>query len=158
MENTSTEDINTVAEDKEIKKVTVTELSDGVKYSIIDEEINPEIIIGDNYYDTQLTDINLNFDKYEGKTIEIEGLYFYNDPYTFVGRYSTSNMCPNCPTGYAYFEYEWRGDKEILAEVEESWIKVKGTLKRGNDGEEYYYIDVVEIEVMKQKGKEIVSN
>lgn len=67
-------------------------------------------------------------------------------------------MCPNCPTGYSYFEYEWNGDKEIPAEVEESWIKVKGTLKRGNDGEEYYYIDVAEIEVMNQKGLETVSN
>lgn len=149
---------NVVEEELETKSVTKTELSDGVKYSVTDEEIKPEIILGDNYFDTQISDINLNFEQYEGKTIEIEGLYFENTPYTFVGRYSTSNMCPTCPTGYSYFEYEWHGDENFELSDSENWIKVVGTLKRGFDGEEYYYIDAQSISLMNEKGVDTVSN
>lgn len=145
-------------ENIEKRPTTVTELEDGVKYSVVDEEIKPEIVVGDNYFDTQITDFSLNFDQYEGKTVEIEGLYFENLPYTFVGRYSTSNICPTCPTGYSFFEYEWKGDNELSLTDSENWIKIIGTFKRGNDGEEYYYIDVASIELMNEKGIETVSN
>ena len=147
-----------VEEELETKNVIKTELSDGVKYSITDKEIKPEIVLGDNYFDTQISDINLNFDQYEGKTIEIEGLYFENTPYTFVGRYSTSNMCPTCPTGYAYFEYQWSGDEKLELTDSENWIKVVGTLKRGFDEVEYYYIDAQSIELMNEKGLDTVEN
>ena len=145
-------------EEKEVKPATVTELTDGTKYSVTDEEITPEIVIGDNYFGTQLADINMNFAQYEGKTIEIEGLYFENMDYTFVGRYSTSNVCPTCPTGFSYFEYEWNGDKELPVKDSENWLKVIGTLKKGNDGVEYYYIDVANVEIMNEKGIDTVSN
>ena len=147
-----------VEEEIETKSVTKTELADGVKYSVSDEEITPEIVLGDNFFDTQIRDISLNFDQYEGKTIEIEGLYFENEPFTFVGRYSTSNMCPTCPTGYSYFEYEWNGDEKFELTDSENWIKVVGTLKRGFDGEEYFYIDAQSISLMNEKGLETVSN
>jgi len=146
---------------RETKATTVTTLSDGVKYSVTDEEIAPEVVLGDNYFDTQIADINFNFDQYENKTIEIEGLYFENPfedtVYTFVGRYSISNMCPTCPAGYSYFEYEWHGD-EISLTDSDTWIKIIGTLKKGFDGVEYYYIDAQSIEVMNEKGLETVSN
>ena len=164
-ENTSEENIventtedSVVVEEKEIKTATVTELEDGTKYSVTDEEITPEIVIGDNYFGTQLADINMNFDQYEGKTIEIEGLYFENMDYTFVGRYSTSNVCPTCPTGYSYFEYEWHGDKKLPVADSENWLKVVGTLEKGYDGVEYYYIDVANVEIMNEKGIDTVSN
>lgn len=102
--------------------------------------------------------MSLNFDQYEGKTIEIEGLYFENAPFTFVGRYSTSNMCPTCPTGYSYFEYEWHGDENFDLTDSENWIKVVGTLKKGFDDVEYYYIDAQSISLMNEKGVETVEN
>lgn len=134
------------------------EIDNGIKYSLSSEEITPEIVLGDNYFDTQISDININFDQYEGKTIEIEGLYFENAPFTFVGRYSTSNMCPTCPTGYSYFEYEWHGDENFDLTDSENWIKVVGTLKKGFDDVEYYYIDAQSISLMNEKGVETVSN
>ena len=143
---------------KDLKPVTEIKLDDGIKYSITNEEIKPDITLKDNYFDTQIADINTNFDNYEGKTIEIEGLYFENETYTFVGRYALSNLCPNCPPGYSYFEYEWHGEKEITLKDSDSWIKVVGTLKKGNDGVEYYYIDASSIEIMNEKGLETVSN
>lgn len=140
-------------------KTKIEELSDGVKYSVSNEEIKPEIVIGDNYFATQVLDMSMNFEQYEGKTIEIEGLYFENMPYTFVGRFSTSVVCPTCPTGYSYFEYEWHGDEELNLTDSDNWIKIIGTLKLGNDGAiDYPYIDVNSIEIMNEKGIETVVN
>lgn len=155
---TSNETTENVTVEKEVVAATETKLADGIKYSISNKEIKPEVVLKDNYYDTVIADMNLNFENYEGKTIQMDGLYFENGQYTFVGRYSTSNVCPACPAGYAYFEYEWHGDKEIELTDSESWIKVIGTLKKGNDGVEYYYIDADSIEVMNEKGVETVSN
>lgn len=142
----------------ETKPATETQLSDGIEYSVTDEEIKPEIVFKDSFFDTQISEINTNFPSYEGCTVEIEGLYFENENYTFVGRYSTSNLCAYCPTGYSYFEYEWHGDKKPELVDSESWIKIVGTLKEGNDGVDYYYIDVARLEVMNEKGQETVSN
>ena len=142
----------------EAKDVIKTDLGNGIKYSLSNDEIKPEIVVGDSFFDTQVRDMSLNFDQYEGKTIEIEGLYFENAPFTFVGRYSTSNMCPTCPTGYSYFEYEWHGKEKFELSDSQNWIKIVGTLKRGFDDVEYYYIDAQSISLMKEKGMETVSN
>lgn len=140
------------------KNVTKTELSDGTLYSLTDEKVVPDIVVGDKFYDTQIADMTMNFNNYEGKTIEIEGYHLTNGPYTFVGRYSLSNLCADCPAGYSYFEYEWKGNEKVNLKEEDDWIKVVGKLKRGNDGTEYYYIDVLSLEVMKEKGLDTVSN
>ena len=159
VENNEEEELNT-AETKttETKKATETKLDEGVKYSIDNEIKEPEIVVKDNYYDTQISDFNTNFEQYEGKIVQIEGLYFENEDYTFVGRYSTSNLCPYCPTGYSYFEYEWHGDVKPELKDSDSWIKIIGKLKKGNDGVEYYYIDASSIEVMNEKGEITVNN
>jgi hypothetical protein len=153
-QNSVTVALNATEGNKETK---VTQLESGTMYSFETEEITPEIVVGDNYYGTQIADMNLNFDEYEGKTIEIEGLYFENTPYTFIGRYSTSNVCPDCPEGYSYFEYEWKGEDIELTDST-SWMKIVGTLRKGNDGVEYYYIDANNIEIMNESGIETVSN
>lgn len=140
------------------KNVTTTELNDGTLYSLTDEKVVPDIVVGDKFYDTQIADMTMNFNNYEGKTIEIEGYHLTNGPYTFVGRYSLSNLCADCPAGYSYFEYEWNGNEKVNLKEEDDWIKIVGKLKRGNDGTEYYYIDVLSLEVMKEKGLDTVSN
>ena len=145
--------------DSEGKDVTVEELKTGTKYSVDDSIKKADIIVGDNYFGTQIADISLNFEQYEGKTIEIEGLYFNNSAYHFVGRYSTSAVCPNCPAGYSYFEYEWHGNQPIELTDSNSWIKVIGTLREGNDETgQYYYIDAESVEVMKTQGLLTVEN
>ena len=148
----------TAATEKNTLPVKEEKLSDGIKYSVRDTNKKPDVVLKDNYYDTQISEINLNFETYEGKTMEIEGFYFENGAYTFVGRYSTSNLCPYCPTGYSYFEYEWHGDEKVELKDSDSWIKVIGTLKKGNDGVEYYYIDADSIEIMNERGQETVTN
>ena len=146
------------------KKTTVTRLEDGTLYSITDEEIKPDIVIGDNLFDTQLSDINLNFTQYEGKIIEIEGFYLENRPepsilYTFIGRYSNSNLCQYCPQGYSYFEYEWHGDESPTLTNEQGWMKIVGKLTKGEDSYgPYYYIDASSIEIMDVRGLLTVNN
>ena len=149
---------------KEAKKTTVTRLDDGTLYSITDEEIKPDIIIGDNMFDTQISDFNLNFKQYEGKIVEIEGFYLENRPdashlYTFVGRYSNSNLCQYCPQGYSYFEYEWHGDQGPTLTNESGWMKIVGKLTEGkDDAGPYYYIDASSIEIMDVRGLLTVNN
>ena len=157
----SNEEINTNSKNEEKKQSKKIELSDGTLYTFSDEEEKAEIVIGDNYYDTQISDIMYNIDMYKGKTIEIEGMYLENLPFTFVGRYSTSSLCPYCPQGYSYFEYSWNGEK-IKLEDEKSWIKVIGTICIGNDEtsnyQDFYYIKATSIEVKNERGIDTVNN
>ncbi len=148
--------------DSNTKEYIKTELSDGTLYSIDGKEYKSDIVVGDNYYDTTINDMYLNPDSYYNKNIEIQGMYFENLPYTFVGRYSTSNMCPNCPSGYSYIEYQLDGKLDKKLTDVEDWIKIIGTLTKGNDEssyyQDYYYLKVLSIEVMKERGQETVNN
>lgn len=146
---------------KEKKAMQMKELSDGKLYYIDDENVKADIVIGDKLYDTQIADINLNFSQYEGKIIEIEGMFLTNNNLTFVGRYSTSNLCPYCPQGYSYFEYQIDEDGAPDFKDEGAWIKVKGKLSQAYDEEyqeDYYYIDVMTIEEMNEWGQETVND
>ena len=143
---------------------TVTELDDGTLYQIGEPLESVDIVVGDNMYNTQITDFNYNFPEYEGKTIEIEGMFMKNEDkllgycYTFVGRYSNvASTC--CPQGYAYFEYEWYGDQEPRLVDEITWLKVRGTLTQGEDaGGPYFYIAANSMEVMNERGQDTVNN
>ena len=152
---------NKVIENKDNKNTVKEDAKEGTIYSLSNEKVNADIVIGDNYYDTQIKDIMYNFDSYKGKTIEIEGMFLDMNPYTVVGRYSTSALCPYCPAGYSAFEYVWEGEKIELKD-KDSWIKVIGTLCVGNDEtsdfQDYYYIQASSIEVMNEKGIDTVSN
>ena len=154
---------NQTDNNNETKETIITELEDGTLYSLSNEEIKADIVVGDNYFDTQITDMMTNPDSYKDKVIEIEGMFLesYPDPYTFVARYATSSLCPYCAPGYSYMEYQWHGENIDLKDTD-SWIKVKGKLEVGNDetsnNTDYYYINAESIEVMKERGKEEVTN
>ena len=144
------------------KKETIkTELQDGTLYSFSKEEIKADVVVGDNYFDTQINNMITNSSDYDGKIIEIEGFYLKSDLYNFVGRYSSNSLCPYCSGGYSYIEYIWEGEKIDLTEID-SWIKVIGTLEKGNDEtsyyQDYYYIKAISVEVMNQRGQEDVEN
>ncbi len=145
----------------EEQKTIKTVLSDGILYSLKNEEINADVIVGDNYFDTQINNMITNSSDYEGKIIEIEGFYLQSFPYNFVGRYSENSLCPYCSGGYSYIEYIWDGEKIDLTE-KDSWIKVIGTLEKGNDEtsyyQDYYYIKALSVEVMNERGQETVVN
>ena len=144
------------------KEYIKTELDDGTLYSIDGQQYIADMVIGDNYFDTTINDMFYNPDSYKNKKIEVEGMYLQNLPYTFVGRYSTSNLCAYCPVGYSYIEYELDGklDKKLIEE--QDWIKIIGTLEVGNDAssnfQNYYYLKVLSLEVMKEKGQDTVNN
>lgn len=138
------------------------QLDDGILYSLTGEKVQADLVIGDDYFDTTISDIFLNPKNYENKTIQIEGLYFVNDPYTFVGRYSNSNLCPDCPPGYSYLEYQLQGKMDAKLTDEKDWIKVVGTLDKGNDEtsnyEDYYFLKVQTLEIMNERGQDTVNN
>ena len=104
---TNTTNTNTTGTDG---KTIITKLDDGTLYSYTGKTEKAEIVIGDNYFDTQINDIMLNYSEYNGKTVEIEGMYIdVYSPYTVVGRYSTGkstlvnallgkNILPTSPT------------------------------------------------------------
>ena len=148
----------TAAENAEKKDITVTKLDDGTLYATSEQIDKADVVLTDNYFDTTVADINTNFSSYEGKTIELQGMYLTNDNLSFVGRFSTSNLCASCPQGYSYLEFVLNSDDLPKFKSEKDWLKVKGTLKSGDGGSEYYYIDVASIEVMNERGQETVSN
>ena len=158
---TSNQPVTIVSDNLEPYKEKIVD--SGVLYSLSEnEEYNADIVLKDKYFDTTIRDMNLNSSDYIGKTVEIEGLYFNNGYYSFVGRYTTSNLCPTCPPGYSFMEFHLNGtiDREFTNEGE--WIKVIGTYKVGNDessnNEDYYYLDVLSLEVMNEKGNDTVSD
>jgi len=103
-----------------------------------------DIKVGDSYYSTQINDWYSNFNKYEGKTVEIEGYYIVSDPYTFVGRFGPS--CPYCSNGYVSFEFYTTEDLSALVSTSD-WIKVKGILRQGEDSSGvFYYIEAISVE------------
>ena len=158
---TSNQPVTIVSDNLEPYKEKIVD--SGVLYSLSEnEEYNADIVLKDKYFDTTIRDMNLNSSDYIGKTVEIEGLYFNNGYYSFVGRYTTSNLCPTCPPGYSFMEFHLNGtiDREFTNEGD--WIKVIGTYKVGNDessnNEDYYYLDVLSLEVMNEKGNDTVSD
>lgn len=121
----------------------------------------PEIVVGDNMFSTQINDWYMNWNQYEGKTIEIEGFKLEAQGYTFVTRYSDVS-CSNCPQGYAYFEYDF-DDVELEIPDTTQWMKITGTMTKGYDNPDdestgYYYIKASSVELTSKMGKERVNN
>ena len=158
-ERSSSEEKTNTNTDKEYKEI---KLDDGVLYTLTGEKVSSDVVVGDNYFDTTINDMYLNYNNYKDKKIEIEGIDFINDPYTFVGRYSESNLCPNCPTGYSFIEYQLDGKLDYEFTDEKEWIKVIGTLQKANDEtsnyEDYFYLKVICLEIMNKRGLETVKN
>lgn len=118
----------------------------------------PDIVVGDNYFATQINDWYMYFDQYEGQSVEIEGYYIGDyQPYDFVGRYGPT--CPYCQGGYVSFEILSNEDLTQYKSVKD-WIKVTGILRQGNDtkGGPFYYIEALKIEKMDKVGKNTVKN
>ncbi len=142
---------------------TKMELADGTLYTSTGKVEKADMVIGTNYFDTTITDMYYNPANYQDKKIEIEGFYLTNrdgTPYTFVGRYSKNTLCPTCPSGYSVLEYQLDGKIAETFKEESTWLKVIGELEEGYDEYygEYYYLKVLNLEVMKEKGDMEVVN
>ena len=163
----SNEDTSKTEEKKEKIEYKRTILEDGILYSANGEKLKSDKIIGTEYFDTTINDMYLYPEQYSGKNIEIEGLYLSTDSYTFVGRYSTTSVCPYCSGGFSYIQYEFDGNIQENLTEQETWIKLIGTWEKGkiNYGTEenpyyddYYYLKVLNFEVMNEKGEDTVKN
>ena len=113
------------------------------------------LIIGDNNFISKINDIYINSRSYYGRHVEIEGFLLTKDNDTLVARYG-----PGCCMSdeYAYLRYKY--DEEVDLDLTEisDWIKVKGVLKRGHDGQgEYVYIEATSVEKMSTRGKDTVT-
>ena len=142
---------------------TKMELADGTLYTNTGKKETADMVIGTNYFDTTITDMYYNPANYQDKKIEIEGFYLTNGdgtPYTFVGRYSKNTLCPTCPSGYSVMEYQLDGKIDETFKQEDTWLKIVGELEEGYDEVygEYYYLKVLNLQVMKQKGEMEVVN
>lgn len=160
-------DTSKTEEETEKTEYKRTTLDDGILYSENGEKLTSDKIIGTEYFDTTINDMYLYPENYSGKNIEIEGLYLATDPYTFVGRYSTASVCPYCSGGFSYIQYEFDGNIQENLTEQETWIKLIGTWEKGkiNYGTEenpyyddYYYLKVLNFEVMNEKGEDTVKN
>lgn len=160
---------NTSGAEKKTDKIEYkrTTLNDGILYSENGEKLKSDKIIGTDYFDTTINDMYLYPENYAGKNIEIEGLYLATEPYTFVGRHSNASVCPYCSGGFSYIQYEFDGNVQEKLTNQETWIKLIGTWEKGkmNYGTEenpyyddYYYLKVLNFEVMNEKGEDNVKN
>jgi len=154
---------NEVQENVSNGEYTKIELDDGTLYTNTGKVEKADMVIGTNYFDTTITDIYYNPGNYQDKKIEIEGFYLTNGdgtPYTFVGRYSTNTLCPTCPSGYSVMEYQLDGKIDETFKEEDTWFKIIGELEEGYDEfyGEYYYLNVLNLEIMKEKGEMTVNN
>ena len=145
-----------------------TTLDDGILYSENGEKLTSDKIIGTEYFDTTINDMYLYPENYSGKNIEIEGMYLNSAKgYTFVGRYSSVSTCAYCSGGLSYIEYEFNGNIQEKLEDQKTWLKLVGKWKRKmmNFGTEeepyydyYYYLDVLNFEIMNTRGEDTVKN
>jgi zinc transport system permease protein len=108
----------------------------------------------------QTNDVYLNPDDYLGKTIKVEGLFKkegnQDRNYCFVIRYG-----PGCcgSDGNAGFEIAW-DNKETTAAYPavDNWVQAVGELKRyEEDGFPYLYIALSELNILKKRGAEYVT-
>lgn len=121
------------------------------------QEHGIDITVGDNLYMTQINDWYMNIDKYEGKTVQIEGFYLDFSPYVFIGR--NGPTCPYCTGGFVDFEIMSDQDLSQLQHAD-SWISVQGIIKKGYDLSmgEFYFIEAVSVQQMDTAGKTYISN
>lgn len=122
----------------------------------------PDIVVGDNLYMTQINDWFMNFKKYDGKSVVIDGFFLQFDNYTFVGRNGPS--CPYCTGGYVNFEFKSNEDLSDLVS-HESWIRVTGILREGishlnssKPDQPFYYIETMKVEKLPKVGKSTITN
>jgi hypothetical protein len=59
-------------------------------------------------------------------------------------------------------EFQLKGTIDRTFTAKDDWIKVIGTLAKGNDEtsdfQDYYYLEVLSIEVMNERGVDTVNN
>lgn len=119
-----------------------------------DEEV---LEIPERMFLTQIEDIRLNFDEYEGKTIIVEGMYTHL--YSWDGKNTAPVVYrrgPGCCGNDAWGGFLLKYDGEYPEE--NAWIRVTGTPELIKEGFFHnLYLNVTSIEVKEERGLEFVT-
>lgn len=114
--------------------------------------------ISEKMFIAQCNDVYLNPDDYQGKLIQIEGIYMsYTDSdsgnaYHYVMRYGPG-CCGN--DGTAGFEFIYDGEMP----KQEDWIEVIGTVEKVKENDtEYIVLRASKVTVLNVRGAEFVNN
>ncbi|MHC1750094.1 MAG: hypothetical protein AB9856_17630 [Cellulosilyticaceae bacterium] len=129
----------------------------GIPLSTPEAKDSNTLIIGEKMFLTQINDIYFSFDQYKDKTIVVEGMYSV---------FSSSNESkkasvvyrngPGCCGNDGWGGFLLKYDGELPNEND--WIKVTGTPELVIDGPyQDLYLNVSNIEVMKERGEEFVT-
>ena len=118
------------------------------------------IEIPEDYFLTQVNDIYTNAEDYLGRTIKYQGIFEKStygegdkqEQIIYVFR-NSPGCCGN--DGTAGFEILWDGD----IPEQESWVEVEGVLQsyEDADGNKFLQLKVNSLNVLKERGKEFVS-
>jgi zinc transport system permease protein len=116
--------------------------------------------ISEKMFLAQVNDVYLNAKDYLGRTIKLEGIFLseqYSDdtePYCFVIRYGPGCCGTDSNPG---FEVKWDKSRLQPYPATESWVKAIGTLKMDKVGDtQYLYLDLSSLDVLSERGAEIV--
>jgi hypothetical protein len=123
--------------------------------------------IKENMFLTQISDIVLNYKDYLGKTIKLEGLFFYEE---WDGNifYRVIRGAPGCcgDDGEAGFEVSWNpsfdgtddGSDMELYPKKSDWVEAQGKLcSYEKYGFTFLYLALSEINVLEKRGALFVS-
>ncbi len=126
--------------------------------NVKNEEKKEIFEVKDNYFMAQVNDMYLNIDDYKDKIIRVEGIYANFTP---EGEDEAIQMVyrngPGCcgDDGWSGFYLEYDGKKP----KEEEWILVEGIPKMVDKGDfEDLYLEVIKLEVKKERGQEFVTH
>lgn len=151
--DTSISTASSEAESTDVETSSVDEVLDAVDAA---KEGTDIVEISEKMFMTQISDIFYNIDDYNGKIIKVQGMYTateYEDGsvLNFVYR-NGPGCCGN--DGWGGFLLNYDGEYPN----ENDWIEVMGTLEIVED-EEYtdIYLNVTSLEVMDERGQEVVS-
>ena len=125
------------------------------------------IDVKENMFITQLNDINLNYKKYLGRTVKIQGM-FKKLHWDGKNSYFVSRRTPGCcgDDGEIGFELSWNKDYQgSIAGPDgktypnaNDWVEVSGELKSyEKSGFPFLYLALAELNVLGERGAEFVS-
>lgn len=143
---------------------TTSSSSSSIKDDKADSKTAPKgdsvIEIPEDYFLTQVNDIYTNAEDYLGRTLKYQGIFEKStygegdnqEQIMYVFR-NSPGCCGN--DGTAGFEVLWDGD----IPKQESWVEVEGVLQtyEDTDGNKFLQLKVDSLNVLKERGKEFVS-
>jgi len=118
---------------------------------------NKELVeIREKMFVAQVSDVYINPEDYIGRTIKLEGIFKKEDPYSFVVRYGPGCCGDDANVG---FEVAWDSEQIKPYPAIDSWVEAIGVLKTYKEAgyaSDYLYLDLVSLNVLNERGAEIV--